>query len=152
MARRKAGHQTEPIDWARYEHLLGTCPDAAIARLVGCTTTAVRYQRQRRRIPPYLSPTGAPWVWTPRHIALMGVLSDHELAVLAGCHPITVRRKRKALGIPPYSTGHAARGDWTDHEHRLGKEPDEDIARDMGLTRSAVCQYRQRRGIPPFKS
>lgn len=38
------------FDWGKYESLLGTMPDRALARRIGCTPMAVCYQRNRRGI------------------------------------------------------------------------------------------------------
>ncbi|MFZ5476690.1 MAG: hypothetical protein ACOZNI_07945 [Myxococcota bacterium] len=61
--RRKPGRKT-PID--AYAHLLGTVPDAEVARLAGASVAAVATYRMRRKVPPFRAtvpperPTPAP--------------------------------------------------------------------------------------------
>jgi hypothetical protein len=74
--------------------LLGTLPDAEVARRTGRTTNAVRQMRERLGIPNPASNR-----WTAAGIALLGTLPDREVAWRLGRSLASVTQKRIKLGI-----------------------------------------------------
>ena len=78
--------------------------------------------------------------------ALVGTMPDVDVARLVGITEAGVRRARKKLGISPCNKGVPA---W----HSLaGTKPDEVIARLGHTHKSCVCLYRQKNGIPSYRS
>jgi hypothetical protein len=75
--------------------LLGTLPDAEVARRTGRTPNAVRQMRERLGIP---NPAGNRW--TAEGLALLGTLPDREVARRLGRSLASVTQKRCQLGIP----------------------------------------------------
>jgi hypothetical protein len=75
--------------------LLGTLPDAEVARRTGRTANAVRQMRERLGIP---NPAGNRW--TTEAVALLGRLPDREVARRLGRSLASVTQKRCQLGIP----------------------------------------------------
>jgi transposase-like protein len=78
--------------------------------------------------------------------------SNADIARELGCTPNTVSYRRRKLGIP-YPDGRnfdnrAARGiDWD--EQPLGKIPDVQLARSLGVHPTTVQNARKRRGLKP---
>lgn len=81
--------------------LLGTAPDAAVARRLKLTETQVAYQRALRGIRPF-GRTPVPITWSKKMIALLGKLPDPEIARRFGISPVSALGKRRQLGIPAY--------------------------------------------------
>jgi hypothetical protein len=79
---------------ARQLALLGTLPDAEVARRTGRAPNAVRLMRERRGIP---NPAGNRW--TAEGLALLGTLPDREVARRLGRSLSSVTQKRCQLGI-----------------------------------------------------
>jgi hypothetical protein len=75
--------------------LLGTAPDAEVARRIGLTANAVRVMRDRLGIP---RPAGGRW--RDGDLALLGTLPDREVARQIGRSLSSVTQKRCKLGIP----------------------------------------------------
>jgi hypothetical protein len=74
--------------------LLGTIPDADVARRTGRTAAAVRQKREELGIP---NPGGNRW--RAEEIALLGTLPDREVARRVGRSLYSVTQKRIKLGI-----------------------------------------------------
>ena len=80
-----------------------------------------------------------------------GDKTNTELAREIGCAPNTVAYRRKKLGIPYPDGGRfdnrAQKGiDWD--QHPLGKIPDTQLAKILGVHPTSVQLARKRRGIP----
>lgn len=84
---------------------------------------------------------------------LLGTLPDREVALQAGVSPENVRMYRQRRGIaaqwregdgPPTRVERALAA----IEDQLGRAPDAEIAARVGVSRSAVTQYRARHNIP----
>ena len=94
------------------------------------------------------------YAWTPEEDALLGTASDRDLADRLGLHADTVGRRRRALGIASYSKRSypIPAHEWTGEEVALlGKVPDEEVARRLGLSYEVVGYRRRRLGIPPCR-
>lgn len=78
-----------------WHQLLGTAPDADIARQVGLTEAGVRRARTRLGIPVFAQAE-------PAWHALAGKFSDDEVARIGGTHKSCVCAYRRKLGIPSY--------------------------------------------------
>jgi hypothetical protein len=55
--------QPVPLDWKKYDRLLGTMPDNAVAKRIGCTVLSVKKRRKKLKVQAYgermnLPPTG----------------------------------------------------------------------------------------------
>ena len=84
-----------PLWTAEETALLGTAPDAEVARRIGRTPEAVRVMRDRRGIP---RPAGGRW--RDEDLALLGTLPDSEVARRLGRSLSSVTQKRCKLRIP----------------------------------------------------
>lgn len=125
-------------------HLLGTKPDVAVAKEVGCTPSVVAYQRKQRGISTYAAPSD----WDAANDHLLGTLSDNELSKQLGVPAHTIRHKRITLGIPAH--GRDGYKDWApEEEARLGADTDASIAQELGRSRASVLQRRTKLNIPP---
>jgi hypothetical protein len=77
--------------------LLGTAPDAELARRIGRSANAVRVMRTRLGIP---DPGGHGW--TAEEVALLGTAPDAEVATRIGRSVTAVMLKRCLLGLPTF--------------------------------------------------
>lgn len=87
----------------------------------------------------------------PGMLALLGHVPDGEVARRFGKSSSTIYAYRDRLGIGPCSPGRPAVPLSVTHpgmEGRLGKESDETIAGDYGVSKQRVQQIRKRLGIP----
>lgn len=102
-----AGKSTVP--WTD-EHiaLMGTMPDAELAKIVGCTPWVVAYHRKKRGVPVFSSSherAGQKSLatrrdWTAEEDALLGSDSDTVVALHLGRTRASVAQRRAGLGIP----------------------------------------------------
>lgn len=74
----------------------------------------------------------------------LGREPDSSLAAEVGCDPTLVRRMRVRLGIPRWDPLGAMRP-------LLGKLPDREVARRLGLSRETVSARRRKLGIGPYR-
>lgn len=130
-----------------YEHLLGTLPDADVAKIAGVTRSAVQAVRVHRGIPRAVKPSIDAQLdaWLASHPEVyerLGRDPDQALAETCGfaCSVASFtcwRQKRgiRARPVLPY-------------EHLLGVVTDAEIARAFGLSFVTVGNVRRRRGIP----
>jgi hypothetical protein len=82
--------------WLQHElALLGTKPDAEVAKLLGRSISSVRSKRQDTA---FARPEGGK-LWTQRELKLLGTKSDPAIAHLLGRSGAAVKAKRRALGI-----------------------------------------------------
>ena len=77
--------------------LLGTRPDAEVARRIGRTVEAVSLKRQASHIGAPLQPP-----WTDQEIKLLGTQPDRAVGKLIGRSLVAVQGKRLLLGIPSW--------------------------------------------------
>lgn len=125
-------------------HLLGTMPDVAVAKELGCTAAVVAYQRKLRGIPTYVDTKG----WDDANNHLLGTMSDGELAKQLDVPRHVIRNKRVVLNVPAH--GRDDRRAWTPEEDaKLGTDTDAVIAQDLGRTKASVLQRRVKLNIPP---
>jgi len=130
--------------------LLGTMPDARLARRLGLTPNAVFERRRARGIAPF-APSAAERrkKWTKRRLARLGQVTDRELAEELGMTASSVVEKRMSLGIPS-CTGRPGRPrrHWTKEELALlGRLHDTEVARRLGIGRRYVWAKRRELGI-----
>ena len=96
---------------------------------------------------------GRPSRITPEVEAILGTMIDARVARVAGVSISTVHNWRVARGIPAHRRHHNRNPSRAimncPFRDRLGKETDQAIATDHGLTRSRVHQYRKALGIAP---
>jgi hypothetical protein len=137
-----ASHQPRPpIPWtARGLRLLGRVSDVEVARRLGIDKASMKRKREELRLPPH--------DWSGRPIAALKALlrlTTRELWERHGLWPSVVAKLRREYGIET-PDGHVRR--WTKALlERLGKKPDVEIARTMGITHTAVGMKRRSLGI-----
>jgi hypothetical protein len=126
------------------DKLLGTAPDAEIARRFGRKTRTVEKRRLALGIP---SNNPAYHQWTPDEDALLGTMPDRELARRLGVSLIAVvaRRQRKHI------LSVEARRPWAPEDDRLlGTMADAELAEKLGRTEVAVAIRRRALRIAVF--
>jgi len=122
--------------------LLGKVTDRELARRSGFSVSSVR----RKRAALGIRPGGRYGAVVPTP-ALIELLHEKSIEVKrrTGLSPTTIRVLRKKLGIERPRR-------WTPElVARLGREPDRQIARELGIAESVVNKKRRRHGIPPFQ-
>ena len=80
--------------------LLGTDTDAAVARRIGRTQTAVYMQRRKLGLAPGIPHTRT---WTKAELRLLGKHSDAEVASRLGVSRKHVLEMRRRRGVPAFS-------------------------------------------------
>lgn len=149
---------------------VGHVSDSVIAARLGISRKTVLAWRKRHGIRAFDDPTppSAPAPSSPEPptagrkskpsrldalVHLLGTLPDREVALQAGVSPENVRMYRQRRGItaqwregdgPPTRVERALAA----VEDQLGRAPDAEIAARVGVSRSAVTQYRARHNIP----
>lgn len=126
------------------EKLLGTDTDAAIARMLRRTISAVVSRRNASGIPAF----GHAYerVWTSAEDRLLGTQPDRELAKRFGYSARMILQRRLKLGVPYVNR---AKRRWTAREDRLlGTKPDREIARLLNRSVQAVTLRRLHLGTP----
>ena len=138
--------------WTRwYKRLLGTMPDAALAKKMGLTPGAVLEKRQKLGIPASRPPK--PIDWNRDLIASLGRIPDRDLAKLYGINVLSSYKKRLELDIPCYARTSKTWHAWTDKEIALlGTMPDGEVALRTGIHKASVAWKRGKLKIPPFSS
>lgn len=139
---------------------LGVAPDSAIAEFFEVDRRTVARWRAERGLG--VSPTRLSL--PPAVQSRLGVDSDSSIALSLGLHRSTpvIRRWREQLGIPAGVRGGKGKRRKTDAERdqeinskhpgllaKLGEVPDRELARQFGLSPSAVRKARSIRGIAP---
>lgn len=148
--REPAGFRRKP--WPeRLAKLLGRISDADLARRARVSVEAVRAERYRRDIAPFVSQRG-PIEWTDAMEALLGEATDREVAAELGIPARSVTYRRHLLGICPYQRyRRRAQSFWTPARvAQLGKHPDAVLARRWGISSSNVHARRRILGIAAF--
>jgi hypothetical protein len=126
-------------EWTLEEdRLLGTKPDAVLARKYGRSVSAVRSRRGKKRIRLRVD-------WRPEDDRILGTRTDRQVAMLLGRSTNNVAWRRIKLGIAPKAKPRP----WTPGEEALlGSKPDEQLARRFGRTVQAVEARRIMLGRP----
>lgn len=140
----------KPSIWTRkHIKMLGTMPDAALARKLDLCVSTVLTKRQKLGIPASRPPKTINW--TPAIIAMLGKVPDGEIARTYGMNILSVYKKRLDLGIRCYARKSKTWHYWTKKEIALlGKMPDGDVALRTGIHKASVAWKRGKLGIPPF--
>jgi hypothetical protein len=126
-------------DWTRMDPLLARESDAALAARFGVHEETVRRRRLKLGIPPYQPERRT--IRRDRALRRLLVRPTVEIGEVSSSSVATLRR---ALGVAPPPR----RSRWTaGHLRRLGKVPDDDLARELGISRAAVRQKRYAVGI-----
>jgi transcriptional regulator with XRE-family HTH domain len=138
---------------SRARGLLGLMSDVELAKRLGVSASAIRILRVKSGIPAFRPKSVE---WTREMLDLLGKISDQELAERFNLfaesqsrrHAIEiVSRKRNSLGIPPWKSHR-----WTSASlAKLGNVSDGELAKEIGVTVSAVFLKRRRLKVPPFK-
>jgi hypothetical protein len=138
------------IIWTRNTiAMLGTIPDAALARKLRVAVGTVLRRRQKLGIPASRPPNSIQW--TPEMIATLGRTPDRDFARTYGMNFLTVYKKRLDLGIRCYARKSRTWHYWTKKEIALlGKMPDGDVALRTGIHKASVAWKRGKLNIPPF--
>ncbi len=95
---------------------------------------------------------------------MLGKVSDSEIAALSGVPAVEIaaartRRGIAAMGVPAVKRGRGRPPKGTEIPTagldkmlaRLGKEPDDTIARELGIPRTSVGAYRRKKNIPGYR-
>jgi hypothetical protein len=138
------------IIWTRNTiAMLGTMPDAALARKLRVAVSTVFKKRQKLGIPASRPPNSINW--TRDMIATLGRIPDGKVATTYGMNILTVYNKRVSLGIRCYARKSKTWHYWTKKEIALlGKMPDGDVALRTGIHKASVAWKRGKLQIPPF--
>lgn len=150
--KRRKGRPRARIPWSRFDRLLGTQSDRAVAGIVGCAEISVRSRRKRLGIPPSRPRADSRsrvriWKTADR---FLGRLVDREVAERFGVPQAAVFNRRTLRGIP--ARGIRPRADWRRFSRMFGRVPDERIAELAGVTRATVHFRRRRLGIPAHRT
>ena len=137
-------------NWTRrHIAMLGTIPDAALARKLDLAVGTVLKKRQKLGIPASRPPKTIHW--TPAVIALLGKIPDGDIARIYGMNILSVYKKRLDLGIRCYARKSKTWHYWTKKEIALlGKMPDGDVALRTGINKASVYWKRCKLKIPSF--
>lgn len=156
--------------------LLGTVPDPALARQLGCSVEVIVGERRRLQIPAcdtfrssqatHYGTTFSPERLRARRFALN--LSQPEIAVRAGLHKAQYSRYEQGtyLRMKPENLARIAEAMqclvsdlveaeteawWTaENEALLGTVPDSELAEQLGCREESVIARRRRLGVPAF--
>lgn len=142
-------HRTS-IDWEKYDHLLGTMHDNALAEIIGCTRGAVLFRRRIKGIDTIK--TMVDW---EKYIKYLGKLPDSALARIIGVRPCTVSTKRRKMGIKQYEQAKPQKRKrnspkrvvWKKYDHLLGVVSAYDLAKKIGCTHQAIYGRMKKLGI-----
>ena len=141
--KRKARLLRAPKYWQDWEiALLGTAPDAVIARQIGRSVIGVKKQRLKLGLPSAIVVN----TWSRLEIALLGKAPDREVARRTGRSLGAVQQMRLHLEIPN-SAGLIR--PWTKAEERLlGTASDSEIACKLERSVASVLSRRHHLEIP----
>lgn len=133
----------------RHINMLGSIPDAALARKLDLATGTVLKKRQKLGIPA--SRPAKSIDWNRELIASLGKIPDREVARIYDINILSVYNKRLDLGIRCYARKSKTWHYWTKKEIALlGKMPDGDVALRTGINKASVAWKRGKLKIPPF--
>lgn len=143
-----------PRPWLPRAHpLLGKVSDHEIARRLGVARTVVSKARRKLGITSVrrVHPRGRPWLVMVR--PMLGKLSDREIARRTGIHFKTIAEGRRSLGIAPAprkATTVADRSWVPGIRHLLGKMPDREVGKLVGVSFRRVAAARRELGIAAY--
>ena len=136
--------QEPQVTWTpEMDALLGTDYDKVIGEKLGLHYMRVYNRRVQLGIPP-ISRFAARWK-DPEFIKQLGTCTDAEIAQKMGVSRERIRTARKLNGIPRFET---LKPDWASVADRIGKEPDSTIAKELGVSATAVLRYRTSHKMP----
>jgi hypothetical protein len=142
------------VRWSpRLLALLGRVSDKEAARRAGVSLHAVKNERLRRGIAPCRNPRPV-IVWTQEMLRRLGTDTDRAVAAAIGVDQRSVTRKRLLLKIPAFVYRGAPRPEprWTLRALALlGRASDQDVARRLGMSVTAVNWKRRRLGIKSYQ-
>lgn len=141
------------VEWTpKRLSMLGTMPDAEVARKLNLWTNTVFAKRVSLNIDPFNpSMEKSKFQWKAAHLKRLGKDSDGRIAKDLGISDSVVTAKRHSLGRPA-SRISVAKHPWTKQEiAMLGKKPDTVVAAATGRGRRHVRAKRESLGIPPFQ-
>ena len=127
------------IDWGQVP--LGEEPDTALAKRLGVSPAAVKWQRDARGILAFHAVRRRLDLGHVRDV--LGTASDREIAERHGLGIWQISYARRKLGISPRRTS------WD--EFPLGEVFDADLAEALGVDFTCVHEARTRRGIPRYE-
>jgi hypothetical protein len=129
--------------------LLGTMPDAQLAKRLGRSVKSIVHKRGLLGIPAILtSHHEIITFWTPERQALLGTRPDRQLALLWKKPYALVARRRWELGIPVFR-----RRLWTPEMLALlGHDPDRELATRFGFPREEVTRQRLKLQVPSVRA
>jgi DNA-binding CsgD family transcriptional regulator len=140
---------------ARLVALLGRLPDVVVALRARVAAPTVAAERQRRGIKAFV-PRGPLVDWTPEMDALVGTATDAAVAAALGIGSGgSVAHRRHVLGIPAVGPGGPRPRPmrWSRRAlAMLGKAPDAEVAKRLGLTQSIVWKKRTELAIRAHRS
>jgi hypothetical protein len=116
-------------------------PTREAARRLDLRHTEIVKLRKKWSLPP---PSRTEWRWSRKILARLGREPDTRIARDTGIGFRTVRAKREALGIAPFRIWQPWR---PEEEALLGTGPDQEIAEQLGRSRTAVQFRRVKLGI-----
>ena len=120
------------------EKLLGSAPDAEVARLLGRTERGVQLRRQMLGVQ---LPAARRGHWKPEEDALLGRKPDREVARLLGRPLASVQIRRHLKGIRNPAP---LRKSWTPNEDALlSTLSDDEVAKNTGRSLCAVANRRK---------
>lgn len=143
------------IDWSKWDHLLGSKPDSALAKDIGCHASSVFTRRKKLGVP--VNPTGKAmrermnsknYDWS-KIDPLLGNESDAAIEKITGVNVNAIAKRRKILGISPkyeYS-----KVDWSKWDHLLGTMTDKDLADQIGCKHTSVYYRRTKLQVEPSR-
>lgn len=133
-------------DWdIKSEALLGTESDSNIALRLGIHPGQVRHRREKLGILPFAYSDKIRW--SKDKVAQLGKYRDSVLAQRFRCKVETVTKKRESLNIEENSGSYV----WSRAElDLLGTDSDNKIAKQLGVSSSAVTWKRKELGIAAF--
>lgn len=92
----KSKKHSRLVDWSKYDGLLGTMPDDALAQIIGCWRETVQNRRKLLHIKSFRKHNCVDW---GKSAALLGTRPDQEVADMLGITQVAVRHMREKLGI-----------------------------------------------------
>jgi hypothetical protein len=135
--------------------MLGSVPDAVVARKIGLASSAARSMRVRLGVQVHGAGKRRGWL-TDAITSRLGRESDGDIARSIGISRSLVHAARKTLGVAAFKKLPLClrTPEWLTPEilERLGTEHDINIARDLGVSNTVVCERRILLGIASFES
>lgn len=154
LSSKPASRPKNIIDWSKWDHLLGSKPDSALAKDIGCHPSSVFTRRKKLGVP--VNPSGKAmreqmnsknYDWS-RLDPLLGTESDISIAKTTGVNNNIIAKRRKRLGIP--GKFEHMKIDWSNWDHLLGTMPDTELANKIGCKYFSVSYRRTKLNIESF--